>query len=150
MKKMDYIVIIFVLIIGATIFASYFNKFNVGIDNAVIEIRFQNEVIAQIDYHEDINSSYTFESIDNNKVQVIIDDDGDITVKEIDVNQRMNIYNKVNIEYNNIVMHEANCPNQSCMRMKITNTITWPIICTNGVVITFVDADDVDLEVLIP
>src|SRR5690554_7954874 len=107
MKKMDYIVIIFVLIIGATIFASYFNKFNVGIDNAVIEIRYQNEVVAQIDYQEDINVSYTFETIDSNTIQITIEEDGRKTTKEIPTNQRMSIYNKVNIAYNDIVMQEA-------------------------------------------
>lgn len=148
MKKLDYVVIIIVLLIGASVFASYFNKFNIDTENAKIGIYFQDVEIDVLDYHENINTSFTFKTKNKNTLEVIKDVDGNITTKYIDIDQNHEIYNKVDITYDCIKMVEADCSNQSCMRMIMNNKVTLPIICTNGVIVTFIA--NIDLEVQIP
>lgn len=113
MKKLDYILIVLVTLIGLGIYALYFNanKINAS-DTLYIEVLYKNEVVYSFVFDEDISE------------EVIISRDG--------------IYNEVYITYEHVHMHEANCPDQYCMHMYMNYKHFTPIICTNGVVVRIV------------
>lgn len=120
MKKLDYILIVLVTLIGLGIYALYFNanKINSS-DTLYIEVLYKNEVVYSFVFDEDISE------------EVIISRDG--------------IYNEVHITYEHVHMHEANCPDQYCMHMYMNYKHFTPIICTNGVVVRIVGvASNVD------
>lgn len=139
MKKLDYIIILIVLLItGCFYFIYVSNSFN--LDYSSIEILYKNENICTIDLKSDTNIT----------VYVTGKDDV-LTVKYNDVvktfNKDINIdfTNTILITSNEVKMIDASCKNHYCLRMRLSKTSLTPIVCTNGIVIR---SKKVDTEIL--
>lgn len=161
MKKLDLIIISIVLIIGITIFAIYFKQFNVNIDDAKLEITFKDILLDSIEINQDTHIVYTFEEMDDtsflfvkevyvsqdsepiNRTERIIQADM-LALKKF--NSDHHLHHVLLVTYDYIHMEEASCPNKNCQRMLMTNHITLPIICTNGIVVKYV-ANEIDILV---
>lgn len=148
MKKMDFVMIILVLLIGVSVFTVYFKKYNVKIEDAKVEIYFQNVLIESVDMKEDINYTFTLETIDNNTLRVTKEQNGNITITNLSIPQKKEIYNKLIINNDEVKMIEANCDNKICLDMRLNRKITIPIICTNGVAAMLVANEGI--EVVVP
>jgi len=148
MKKMDFVMIILVLLIGVSVFTVYFKKYNVKIEDAKVEIYFQNVLIESVDMKEDINYTFTLETIDNNTLRVTKEQNGNITITNLSIPQKKEIYNKLIINNDEVKMIEANCDSKICLDMRLNRKITIPIICTNGVAAMLVANEGI--EVVVP
>ncbi len=130
MKKLDYliilVVILFIGIIYLSIYKPYFNNIN---ENKILII-FDNQIIDEINISEE--RTYIIKT-NNNNIDIYIDD---VLTKTIPSNNK-NIYNKIVIKNNNVIMQESNCKGKDCMYMETNKISKLPIICTNGVVIKF-------------
>lgn len=144
MKKMDFVMIVLVLLIGISVFAAYFKKYNVDTDNAKIEIYYHDHLIDSIIFEENKNYTYTIETVDSKTLMITKNINGNITTFTREFNQPRHIKNKISIDGHKIEMIEANCDNKLCMKMKMSRTYTLPIICTNGIAIMFVPKGDLE------
>lgn len=55
MKKLDYIIIIFIFIFSLGIYGVYFYYKGLGSDQLKVEIRYQNEILASYDFVEGLD-----------------------------------------------------------------------------------------------
>lgn len=150
MKKFDIVIIIAVLVIGVVLFSVYYKKFNVDTDDAMVAIKYQNMTIAELEYDESLNFQYTIYGEDNNRLIVVIEQDGEeIDRKTYPINLSKNIRNRVILTYEKIYMdlelhdhdHDLdwpNCPDKNCTRIYMDSSRTLPIVCINGIYVEFV------------
>lgn len=113
MKKLDYIIIVLITLIGMGVYSLYYgvNKINSS-DTLYIEILYKNELVYSFVFEEGIDE------------QIIISRDGN--------------YNEIHISYDDVHMHDANCPDKHCLRMFMNYRHFTPIICTSGVVVRII------------
>lgn len=150
MRRFDIVIIIVVLVIGVVLFSVYYKKFNVDTDDAIVAIKYQNMTIAELEYNESLNYQYTIYGEDNNRLIVIVEQDGEeIDRKTYSVNLSKNIRNRVILTYEKIYMdyevhdHDhnldwPNCPDKNCTRIYMDSSRTLPIVCINGIYVEFV------------
>ncbi len=144
MKKIDYIIIsfvlIFILILYLFLYKPYINNTN---DDTKIEIIVNNEYIDTISII-DINCIYEIKS-DKNLIYIY---KNDILLKSIDNEKNIIIYNKIQITNNSVKVIDSNCKGKDCMFMEINIHKKLPIICTNGVIIKIVKNNN-DSDIII-
>ncbi|HKM29705.1 MAG TPA: hypothetical protein VJZ51_03005 [Bacilli bacterium] len=135
MKRLDYLIIVLVMILSISFYAIYFANKTKGNDLDV-EILYQNEVIYKTKLVK--NTNITVEIIgENNVVTVVVDNKStsfNYTFKE-------DFYNTVTIIDDEIKMVAASCKNHDCLRMRINKMLRTPIVCTNGVIIKLVTSE---------
>ena len=129
MKKFDIITILVVLIISISFYLIYFDVFRVS-DNRIVEVTYKNQVIYTTDISPTTN--ITLEISSKNNVLTVYD--GRHTFN-FPIPSDHEILNIVSITFDEIHMHDANCPNKYCLHMKLTLRRPLPIVCTNGVMV---------------
>ena len=159
MKKIDVVIIAIVLIIGVSLFSFYYDRFNISTEDAIVVIKYQNITLAELDYDESLNYTYSIYAEDLEHLTVLIEQDGVEIEREIfDVNLNRNIRNKVILSYEKIYMpyephpHDKeldwpNCPDKNCTFTYMDKTHVLPIVCINGVSVEFVSQNN---EIPIP
>ena len=150
MKKLDVLVIVIVLIIGVSLFAFYYDKFNVNTNNATVVIKYKNMILDELDYDESLNYTYSIYGEDLNRLIVLVEQDGvEMERRTYSVELSKNIRNKITLSYEKIYMnleindHDhsldwPNCPDKICTRIYMDASHTLPIVCINGVYVEFV------------
>lgn len=150
MKRFDIIIIIFVLTIGVGLFAYYYDRFNVDLDNSLVAIKYQNMTIDEIEYNEELNYTYTIYGVNRNKLIVVIEQEGVlIEEKSYDINLSKDIRNRISLSFDKIEMdyephdHDhkldwPNCPNKSCTKIYMDSSHILPIVCVNGISVEFI------------
>lgn len=150
MKRFDIAIIIVVLLIGVFLFSFYYKKFNVDTNDAIVAIKYQNMTIAELEYNESLNYQYTIYGEDNNRLIVVVEQDGEeIDRKIFSINLSKNIRNRIILTYEKIYMdiephdHDRNldwpnCPDKNCTRIYMNSSRTLPIVCINGIYVEFV------------
>jgi len=129
MKKLDYLIIIFVLVFAFILFL-FFYKTYISNTNNKIQLIVNNQIIDEFNINDEL--LYEITTINN---EIVIYKNNNI-FKKINKNNK-NIYNKILISNNEIKVIESNCKNKDCMYMIINNTYKLPIICTNGITIKY-------------
>lgn len=129
MKKFDLIIISIVLLISIGFYAVFFDVFRLD-EDVVVEITYENLIIYQVNYHEDMN--VTVEITSKNKVLTV--SDGSKT-SHFNIRTNVEIVNTVLITGKEIHMTVANCENKYCLQMHLSKNYPLPIVCTNGVMI---------------
>ena len=141
MKKLDYLTIIIVFMIGILIFGIYFYKTNLNSENIDIVVNYQNKEIDRFKYDDNLNYRVVVDAIDGKlsyKLYSLNDKEEQtklISEKSLPLKSTKHTYNSVNLIYGDVHMHEADCENKFCYRMKISGPISTSIICTNGLTV---------------
>lgn len=125
MKKLDFLIIGLVIIIGALLYYIYFDTYRISADDVLfVEVIVENKVRHRVKLEETTNETF------------IIEHDGH--------------YNVVKITYDEIKMIDADCPDKYCMRMFMNHKNFTPIICTNEVVVRIVGESFGDYDYIVP
>ncbi|MDD3191529.1 MAG: hypothetical protein PHP41_02115 [Bacilli bacterium] len=152
MKKLDFLVIGLVLIIVATFVGLFFNRFLIDTSKAKLEIVYKDMVIDSIDYKEDIDIIY--------EIRIYEEDLNRLEVKKkvgeiqylsyFEVTSTFPITNIIHVTYEHTHMDDASCENKICMKGYMSTKRILPIVCTNGVIVRFVETKDHIDDVLVP
>lgn len=141
MKKLDFVMILFVVIIGGIIFALYFDKTHVDANTAQLGIYYNSQLIDEpFFFNADTNITYHIESTsDMKKLHIVKEDHKRGTKVEYDKNypQKLVIDHTIEIKNGLIKIIEASCENKDCTRMYMTEKYTNPIVCINGISVMF-------------
>lgn len=135
MKKLDYLIIILVIIITAAFYVVYTTYKTVG-DAVDIQILYRNEVIYEMPLTKETNTTVF---VVGEGQEVIVTVEGQSTHFEKSVKE--GFYNTILITNDEIKMIDASCKNHDCMRMRINHLFRTPIVCTNGIIVKVVSSD---------
>lgn len=130
MKKIDCLIILLFIFVFSIIYIFIYKPYINNLNNNQIQILVNNQLIKEIDLS--INNIYIIKS--NNQLIEIYENDK--LIKTIPSNNKQ-IYNKIIISNNKVLMKESNCKGKDCMYMEINKQSKFPIICTNGIVIKY-------------
>lgn len=133
MKKLDYLIILIFILILSIIYIFIYNPYIKSINNNKIQILVNNHLIDEIDISS--NKEYIIKS-NNDLIEIYVNE---ILIKTIPNNNYKQIYNKIIISNNKVLITESNCKGKDCMYMEINQNKKYPIICTNGIVIKYSD-----------
>ena len=128
MKRIDYLIIGFVVIVGAILYLCMMREKTV---TNTYQIIVKNQVVDE-DYIYNKNN-YLIES-SNGYIYIYKNDSLLIKILNKDI-----IKNEIEVCNNVIKMKNANCSGKDCTFMIIDSNHKMPIICTNGVVIKLVN-----------
>lgn len=136
MKKLDYIIIIFVFILSLGTYGFYF--YNKGLDShqLKVEVRYKNEVLESFDFENGLNKDIDIECIDGKLTWKVSENGVLISEKSKEISSTKHTYNFVHLSYKDIHMIDANCHGGQCLRMKIVGSFSPPIYCTNGITVS--------------
>ena len=141
MKKLDIIIIAFVVIIGVTIFALYFDKTNIDTDSAQLGIYYNSQILDDALFlNKDTDLTYHIESSSDMKKLLITKEDhkkGTTIKYEKTASQMLPIGHTIVITYDSIRITEAVCENKDCTRLRMSYKYTNPIVCINGISVMF-------------
>ncbi len=138
MKKLDYIIIIFVFLLSIGTYGFYFYYKGLDNDQLKVEIRYQNEVLESYDFEEGLEKDISIDFTEG-LLTWTIKSNGVLESeksKAITSNTHAHTNNVIHLSYKNIYMSEANCHGGQCLRMKIVGNFSPPIYCTNGVTVS--------------
>lgn len=142
MKKLDYITIVVVALISVFSYILYFRYADLGSNNLEVVITYQNQEIDRYKYDESLNYHATFIA-DSGKLHYVLyslDSTGEknrvIKDREIKIKGDRHTENSVDLIYKDVHMHDADCPDRLCLRMKLNPYLSNAIVCTNGIVIS--------------
>jgi hypothetical protein len=142
MKKGDYLIILLAFILVISVYTIYFIQNPLFASGAQeIEVRYQNRVVYTVDYKEGLDQFVELVAEDGILTITILQNGEVVSIQTRDVRDRGRTENTVHLLYGNVHMDEANCPDQYCMRMRITSPLSPPIVCTNGVTVMMVTMD---------
>ena len=152
MKKLDYLLIVIIVLIIGFFTVQYFNKFFIDTSDAKVIITYKNLRLDLVDYEESLDIIYEIEIKEEKPEELILikNNQGIVTRKTFVIPKDEKIYNRLHLIYQNIHVEEASCLNKVCMRTKMSSKETLPIVCTNGVVIEFMSYQEYIDEVLVP
>lgn len=152
MKKLDYLLIVFITVIIVFFAIQYFNKLFIDTSDAKVIITYKNLRLDLIDYEEALDIIYEIEIKEDKPEELILikNNKGVITTKSFVIAKGEPIYNRIHVIYQNIHVEEASCPNKVCMRSKMSSREVLPILCTNGVIIEFMSNQEYIDEVIVP
>ena len=143
MKKLDYIIIIFIFIFSLGIYGVYFYYKGLGSDQLKVEIRYQNEILASYDFVEGLDKDIYIDFSDG-QLNWTVKSKGVIELEEsvaINNSTHEQTHNVVHLAYKDIYMTEADCHGGQCLRMKIFGSFSPPIYCTNGVTVSLTETE---------
>lgn len=129
MKKLDYLIIVFVLVFACILFFIFYKPYMSNTNNK-IQLIINNQIIDEFDISENI--IYEINTIDE---EIVIYKNNTL-LKTIKYHNKI-IYNKIEVKNEQIKVIQSNCKNKDCMYMKINKTYKLPIICTNGITIKY-------------
>lgn len=129
MKKLDYLIIVFVLVFACILFFVFYIPYMLNTNNK-IQLIINNQIIEEFDISENI--IYEINTINE---EIVIYKNNTL-LKTIKYNNK-NIYNKIEVINGQIKVIQSNCKNKDCMYMKINKSHKLPIICTNGITIKY-------------
>lgn len=153
MKKADILVILLVLLLSVSFYVIYFTR-NVRGGDLIVEITYQDSTTHknQVIYYTKLEEStdVRVEIRTDNKILYLtaITPSGE-EKKNIPIASDENIENIVDITYDEVRMHYANCTNKYCYRTKIHRNVGAPIICTNGIFVKLISEDYSDYEIML-
>lgn len=142
MKKLDILIILITFIIYITTTVVYFTYNTVSGDDISVEIRYQNDVVYNIDYQESLNI-YVSLAVEDDVLTITITNKDDKLIGQ--TTKKVNgkdSYNKVHLQYKHIKMVDASCPDRYCLKQGISGPMSTPIICTNGVTVSLKSNDN--------
>ena len=129
MKKLDYLIIVFVLVFACILFFIFYKPYMSNTNNK-IQLIINNQIIDEFDISENI--IYEINTIDE---EIVIYKNNTL-LKTIKYRNK-SLYNKIEVKNEQIKVIQSNCKNKDCMYMKINKTYKLPIICTNGITIKY-------------
>lgn len=129
MKKLDYLIIVFVLVFAFILFLFFYKPY-ISNTNNKIQLIINNQIIDEFDISENI--IYEINTINE---EIVIYKNNTL-LKTIKYHNKI-IYNKIEVINKQIKVIQSNCENKDCMYMKINKTYKLPIICTNGITIKY-------------
>lgn len=129
MKRLDYLIIIFVLVFAFILFLFFYKPYISNTSNK-IQLIINNQIIDEFDISENI--IYEINTIDE---EIVIYKNNTL-LKTIKYHNKI-IYNKIEVTNEQIKVIQSNCENKDCMYMKINKSYKLPIICTNGITIKY-------------
>lgn len=129
MKKLDYLIIVFVLVFACILFFIFYKPYMLNTNNK-IQLIINNQIIDEFDISENI--IYEINTINE---EIVIYKNNTL-LKTIKHNNK-SIYNKIEVINEQIKVIQSNCKNKDCMYMKINKSYKLPIICTNGITIKY-------------
>jgi len=129
MKKLDYLIIIFVLVFAFILFLFFYKPY-ISNTNNKIQLIINNQIIDEFDISENI--IYEINTINE---EILIYKNNTL-LKTIKYHNKI-IYNKIEVTNEQIKVIQSNCKNKDCMYMQINKTYKLPIICTNGITIKY-------------
>lgn len=129
MKKLDYLIIVFVLVFAFILFLFFYKPY-ISNTNNKIQLIINNQIIDEFDISENI--IYEINTINE---EIVIYKNNTL-LKTIKYHNKI-IYNKIEVINKQIIVIQSNCENKDCMYMKINKTYKLPIICTNGITIKY-------------
>ena len=136
MKRLDYVIILMVFLVTVAVYSVYFIHNPILSSSAYdIEVRYQNNVVYKVEYKETLDQVVTLIAEDGVLVVTVVENDVVIFEQSFFVRDRGRTENIAHLLYNNVHMDYANCPDQYCLRMRVTSPFSPPIVCTNGVTI---------------
>lgn len=128
MKRIDYLIIGFVVIVGAILYLCMMRQKTIS---NTYQIIVKNQVVDEDCIYN--KNNYLIES-SNGYIYIYKNDRFLIKILDKDI-----IKNEIEV-YNNVIkMKNANCSGKDCTFMIIDSNHSVPIICTNGVVIKLVN-----------
>jgi hypothetical protein len=141
MKKLDILIIIFVVLVGSTIFITYFKKVNVNTDDALLGIYYKEILLDDpISLEESTNLVYELESTEDLERIKVTRNNLETTKSEVyyvQAKHTLHVDHRIIITYNDIRVTKASCDGQDCLRGRMSHVRTLPIICIVGVNIMF-------------
>ena len=129
MKRLDYLIIIFVLVFAFILFLFFYKPY-ISNTNNKIQLIINNQIIDEFDISENI--IYEINTINE---EIVIHKNNTL-LKTIKYHNKI-IYNKIEVTNEQIKVIQSNCENKDCMYMKINKSYKLPIICTNGITIKY-------------
>ena len=135
-KKGDIIVFISIVIISILLFLPALLKYTNKSD--IVSINYKGEELYQFNLNDD---AVFIIKTNEDKIELYKDD---ALIKTIN-GATKNIYNEIKVSNGIVKMQNANCPHQDCMRIVIDSRHHNSIICVNGIIITKVNNNDIDV-----
>lgn len=141
MKKLDYLIIALVFFLAVGGYTIYFANKDLGNVNLILEVRYENKLIYEVQYEEGLDEELTINQ-EVNLMTWTLNGEEHTEVLESD----KHIHNKIHLKYGEVKMVEANCKDKYCLQMQIKGRYSAPIICINGVSVILVGGE---LEIIV-
>ena len=148
MKKLDYIIIIFIFILSLGTYGIYFYYKGLDSDQLKVEIRYQNEVLVAYDFEEGLEKDVYIDFTEGILTWTVKSEGVFESEKSKAVTNKNHehTYNVIHLSYKEIYMVEADCHGGQCLRMMIAGSFSPPIYCTNGVTVSLTGTE---IEIII-
>lgn len=146
MKKLDYLIVSIVFIIGLLLVISFYVYNKSNSDDFIIQIEYRNETIYEINLTE-VNEATIFITSTNSDIilELVVDD----KIVQTKTFKDKKIINELNYEIilvsTEVKVLKSNCLNHYCMNMELNKIVKSPIICTDGLVVKNKSNLDIDI-----
>lgn len=147
MKKLDYLIILLVILISGSMICIYFSNNRVDSDDMSIQILFENKEIYEIKMDgKSYNLNLSGAKGTNTLTLKVMDQYyNEITTKTYAVKLTKDINYNICCSDEQTYVTEAWCTHHYCLKMKLTKTLKTPIICTDGLTIKYKNNNDITI-----
>ncbi len=152
MKKLDYVLIIAILVMIGAFTIRFSNRLFVDTEGAKLTLTYKNIQLDLIDYDRDVDVVYemTVTSEDPDTLVFKKTINNNTITQMIPIATTAPFHNLLHVTYERIHMDEASCENKVCQRTFMSPNQTLPIVCTNGIIAEFMSEQRYIDEVLVP
>ena len=137
MKKLDAVIIIFILSISISFYTIFAKNSNNG-DEAFIEILYKSTTIYKVKLEQDTNTIIEISSNED-----IINVKEGHSINKLNIKTDRELYNVISITSKETKMIDANCEDKNIHdRMIISEKFYIPIVCFNGITVKLVKSNE--------